>query len=523
MPDPGEHKGADMGDDEKTGSAALAKVWSSLIHIVASVQVIPAIGALVSALIVGLWRGHWRDSAVLAGIGSAVLIAAFAIRRLGSRQYQSVVAVNSAGVAAGWVVGTVVVAAPMFAIAWLSDDVNPTIAALRSPLDAWYEGTSSLSSSGLTIANRSSELPEAIQVWRSVCQWIGGVGLAVFALLVMKPAEQGSTLYSAETRRWTVEGSVRSTVNHVLLLYSGITLFCGIGFAILGMDSWEAVNHSLIIASTGGLTVTNDSFTGYSSSIQVVACIGMILAAVSFGTLFLMATGSIRKLWRRTDLRALVVYLLTMIAVFVALAEAFGSQEKNQSVFNLVSAVSTCGVSSGTLADFAVPTIWLLIIAMFIGGCGDSTAGGVKIDRSLWTIKVIRSQLRSDLAEGDDECPAPEWNGKTVERKEARQRSHRTLVMLALFLATAATGYLLLRMNYEESIRSDRVLFQAISALGAVGLSMDLTGPDRPALAKLVEILLMLLGRLEIVALLLLPPVIFGKIRLSRGESDPGS
>lgn len=126
-------------------------------------------------------------------------------------------------------------------------------------------------------------------------------------------------------------------------------------------------------------------------------------------------------------------------------------------------------------------------------------------------LKVTLWQLRKNLGAGSGQDPS--WDSEAVCSSDAAQRSSRTLAVLFVFLVTLAFGFLGLRLIYSESVASDRVFFQATSALGAVGLSMDLTGPHRPTAAKVIEIVLMIAGRLEIMALLLAPAVLAGRLR----------
>lgn len=499
---------------------SLREVWLSICHVALALQVIPSVAALLVAG--GVWLAtEDREGALhLATYGLVITLLALAVWKWVPRPCRSALAVNSAAVTVAWLLASLLISIPILTICQSSPSTNETVRALATPLNAWYEGTSSISSSGLTTAAKSTDIPPSIQLWRSVCQWIGGVGLAVFALLILKPAEFGSSLYTAETRSWQATDSVRATVLRVLAVYVGLTISCGILFALAGMPAWETLNHCLVIVSTGGLTVTNDSFTSYSLFIQFTAAMFMIAAAVSFGTIYLIGARRFKQLFTKTDLHILLLWLITMILIFHVSSYLGGDDLNTGSMFNLISAITTCGVSSGELLNLKVTSVWLIIIAMLVGGCEDSTSGGIKLNRVVWMLKVTLAQIKENLSSEGGRVQI-QWNHEEVDNDEALQRTSRTLVMTFLFLTSISIGYLLLRLSYSNEISSDRVFFQAASALGAVGLSMDLTGPDRPEMAKAVEIFLMLAGRLEIMAVLLFIPVAIGRVSHGGGSGEP--
>ncbi len=226
---------------------------------------VPVVAAGVVAFASFVFFQDFLSAGVFALLSTIPLFAAWMSSSTSAAPQSASLAVKSGGVAAAWIIASVACAIPFLAVAYLSTEQNNTLETLRSPLNAVYESTSSLSSSGLTVCPKSSELPPALQLWRSLLQWIGGVGLAVFALLVLESAELGRSLYRAETRSWQPTQGVQSTVKLLLMIYGSLTVACGIAFCACQMPLWEAINHCLIICSTGGLTVTDDSFTSYNA------------------------------------------------------------------------------------------------------------------------------------------------------------------------------------------------------------------------------------------------------------------
>ena len=492
---------------------------ASIIHVVLSLQLILAGGAALAGLLLILSHQSAAEAGLLALFGAGIALLVAWSRRFFIRNHRSSIALNSAAVALAWILGSLLASLPIFFLTSFFGSGSPTNEAFGSWLNAWYEGASSLTSSGLTVTGDSTELPASVQLWRSVCQWVGGAGLTVFALLVLVPAQNGKGIYAAEARDWNPNDDQRITVKHILVTYLGLTATCALTFGLLGMPYWENLNHSLIIVSTGGLTVTTDSFTSYRPALQTAAMVFMLLSALSFASLFLLVTGRWKTLSKRSGLRAFLVWTGFLIGVAGILALLAPQSALRQTIFNLVSGITTCGVATGSSSSWIAPVIPILIIAMFIGGGSNSTAGGWKVDRAFWSLKTTHRIVLTRWS-----CPRQHrWNGYQLREEATTHRSRHGIVLLALYLFFALGGFLLLRSSYPAEIGSDRVLFQTISALSAVGLSMELTGPDRPTLAKIFEISLMLIGRLEITAFLYLPVVVVKEMRETLREKTKTS
>ncbi len=231
----------------------------------------------------------------------------------------------------------------------------------------------------------------------------------------------------------------------------------------------------------------------------------MVLAAVPFSMFVILPRDGLRKVVRRDALIAFGGWVALLSACLMLDYALFGTVAVG-TWFNLISAISTCGVNDGDLGGYPTTTSSVFIIAMFVGACGDSTAGGFKVNRLWWSLKISIHEFAQNLGVAGKDT-FPRWNGSEAKADEAQQRTRRTLVVFTIFSAAHTIGFVALRMIYSAQVGSDRILFQTTSALSAVGLSMGLSGPDRPAAAKLVEIALMLAGRLEVLALILLAAV----------------
>ena len=455
--------------------------------------------------------GDFHDAMVLLGCAGVGGVGYMAQRRWSNSAPSTNLAVNSAAVAIGWFVSSIYATFPIWIIALISgaaeSDTNRTMIAHQSFLNAWYDGTASITSGGLTSTLRSSELTPAIQLWRSVGQWIGGIGMAVVATRLIASNQQSWTMYRGETRQWTA-GSLDSILRRIVVSYLLLTAACGGMFWIVGMPTWESINHGLIIVSTGGLTVVDDSFASYSWGLQAIACLFMLLGAASFSAIHVGMTGKWRALFHRSDVRAYVTLAVLGVVTLAVLSWTSSDSTIWQVWFNGASAMTTCGVSSGLVSRETEAIQLCFVTLMLIGGCSDSTAGGLKVNRVLWLFKVLRTELRRGI-HPDRRAILPRWDRRSLSEASFHASTHHCIVILLLGLLTFLSGVLVLRLSYSQNVDLMQILFQSASASSTVGLSMDLIGPDRPAVAKTAEIFLMISGRLEWMAVVLIP-FVFG-------------
>jgi len=245
---------------------------------------IPAVMALLSMPVAFFAGEHWG----LTGLGltaALALVIGQGLRLLGRgaqtfHRYQSM---QIAGIS--WLLIAILGAIPFFVSALLAPAASSASAAMdvfQAPVFALFESTSGFTSTGLTVVARASELPAHIQWWRSLSEWIGGIGV-ILLLVAILPAERGAlNLYFSEAREEKILPTVKSTVRAIWLIYLGFTLF-GIGLLWLaGEPLWRAVNHGMTAIATGGFTITDDSLMSASASVQLAYMPLMLIGAISF-------------------------------------------------------------------------------------------------------------------------------------------------------------------------------------------------------------------------------------------------
>jgi trk system potassium uptake protein TrkH len=477
---------------------------------------IPGIMALVS-LLVALWYGEifavlplLVTAAVAIGAGQLL----YRVFRAAARTRLPHAMVLAA---LAWVVVPLIGTIPFLLI---SDhfaavpDAPQTILLFGDFWNALFEAFSGFTSTGLTMTLDPSELPRALQWWRSFMEWIGGIGVIVLMLIILDPSSDAYRLYRSEGREEKILPNLRNSVRamgKIYLLYTaaGILLL-----RLLGMPWWEALNHGLTGISTGGFSTTANSMAGYSPAIQLAMILLMLFGAISFATHYrLLYERRWLEAWRALQPRVLLFLLLTG-GVLLLLENVWyqGEWLPLDSAFQWVSALGTAGFSTADIARWSPAAHLLLTLAMIIGGAGGSTAGGIKLNRVaviykglIWRFKRIYSKPH--------ELVRYEIDGEVLSEEQIGRRLEAAGILIALWALTLLLGVLVLLHVLPDQLDLHLIIFEANSALSSVGLSVGLTTPDLRWPAKLAYILLMWMGRLEIIPVFILFSWPLGRLR----------
>lgn len=422
-------------------------------------------------------------------------------------------------VALAWLIIAALCGVPFYLSARFAAADSELARSYGTALNSFFEGMSGITSCGLTLSAHPEQLPSSIQWWRSLCEWIGGVGVVVLMFLLIEPAEKNYLMYEAEARSWRLGTSLRQTAFRIWTIFLILTAAAILGLHWAGAPWWEAVNHGMTAVSTGGFTIRSGSFQGLETSVQITAMLFMFLGAISFRTYHETFDDHLLPWKKSTQLRWLAALLLVGALGLIGIQNLSGNDlPMMQPLFQWVSALGTCGFSSADLSTWTPPGLILLVIAMVIGGASGSTTGGIKISRVVWLTKNAVKHIRRRLCNDDVESYC--FNGEEVDSEEAGERIKYAALLTGLWMVSLLTGWFVL-MIVLPGQKPVLLLFEAASALGSVGLSSGVTTASMPAAAKLCLSLLMWIGRLEIISVLML--VITPFRRLLRGQQDDGS
>ena len=416
------------------------------------------------------------------------------------------------------------------ALTWL---VVPPIAAIPfalsghfgTPLDAVFDSVSGLTTTGLAVISDLDHLATSLNFWRHLLQFLGGLGIIVAALTVFA-GPGGVTLYFGEGRGERFLPSVTSISRfiwtvasvHLVAIVTTLTL---VGWSILGFDLHRAAFHAITMFfagfSTGGFAPQSTSIGYYHSAVfEAVASVSMLAGVMSFGLHHSLWRGPRRDAIANLETRTILsTFGFTLVLTLIGLGATSAFTEltglTRQGFFQIFSAHTTTGwstISSSELSGWGGLAFGGMAIAMALGGMGNSTAGGVKALRVGLTIKTVTNQVKQALQ------PEHAVVGATYYQTGRRHLTHDTvmavmtisLLYVALYLLGAGVGV-------AYGIPLQQALFESVSALATIGLSVGVTDPSMPALLQIVYMLQMWAGRLEFLALFSLIGFVYAALR----------
>jgi trk system potassium uptake protein TrkH len=402
--------------------------------------------------------------------------------------------------AIGWLACSLIGALPFYM----------TGSASHAFLDALFESFSGFTSTGLTMITHPSKLPPVLQWWRSLTQWVGGIGLVVFIISIVEPHREEYQLYYAETRSDRIGKTIRQTAQLIWGIYCFYTLVSFGLLFIAGMPLWDAINHALCGIATGGFSIAEHNMQDYPWTAQLALVFVMILGTISFSMHYRMVKkGKVSWLWKSPQHRwLLLLFVIGGVVVLLLNVLHFRKWLWMDSFFQWVSALGTCGFYTKPLQDFGPAVILLFIAGMMVGGASGSTTGGIKMRRLRNLFLGIVVQVKSITKEKEKTIlQAPlvqdEPSDIALPKTEKTARLYAAGVLFLLWVISLVVGWFFLLL-WSPKTDALHALFEAASALGNVGLSMGITSPDLAMGGKWVLIILMWIGRLEIIPFLIL-------------------
>lgn len=465
---------------------------------------IPAAAAATVIPVAGV-TGELEAVGTFSGASALLAIIAFAAHRWLPGRPELSTPTRLSMVAGCWVV-VVTVGSAITWVAVLTADNSAGAAALTDPWSATFETASGFSTTGLTMLSDSSTAEPWLQWWRSVLQWLGAIGVVVFAATVAEPSGDHDTLVGSE---WGDQPGAHAgqTARRLVSILFGVSVF-GIGGQIVtGEPLWRAVNHGMAAAATGGFSITSSSAGDISGAARVVIALTLLLSAISFGTVFDRTTRKGVPIWKRTQIR----YGLGATALCTVGALAVSSDVAVQDVvFNSISASTTGGFTAGTSYREIEALAAIAMVSMFIGGAAGSTAGGIKSARLAWLSKAAARWLPGDTDSEDEKTYS--WDGDDVGRHDARHRIMGAASIVVTWLLLVAIGAVILAVHNPTLPASD-MLFEVFSAGSGVGLSSGVTGSDADAATKVTLTVLMIAGRVEMTAFVVMLAMPIARLR----------
>ena len=376
---------------------------------------------------------------------------------------------------------------------------------------ALFESMSGFTTTGSTVIADLDLYPRSILLYRSLTQWLGGMGILVLFVALLSFLGVGSKALFHHESSARSGGGIQARIHDVALrlwqIYVGISVACFAGLMLLGMTFYDAVCHTFATVSTGGFSPHNESIAAFDSlGIELWLSLFMILGSISFVLYAWLLRGDWSR-WRKEEETRLFLTIVVIAIVILALdlmalgQHSFGHAVR-ESIFQVVSIITTTGYATEDYGSWPPFSEWVLMLMMCIGGCAGSTAGGVKISRWLLFARVIRLQIISAFR--PNQIIALRLNGESVSDSLKLQTVF--FVGFAAVIAGLGTGLVSLlepSLDLDSSFSATlATLFNIGPGIGAVGPTQNFAHLSDPTLALLT--LFMLLGRLEFFAVLVL-------------------
>ncbi|KPJ95914.1 MAG: hypothetical protein AMJ55_02880 [Gammaproteobacteria bacterium SG8_15] len=386
----------------------------------------------------------------------------------------------------------------------------PMSAAGLSVLDTLFEAVSAVTTTGLTtVAHIESKSP-AFLFTRAWMQWYGGLGIVVLSVALLIRHQLAARRLTETIASDNLVTTARTYARRMLVIYLTLTLLGFLVLFALSADGFLALTHTLSAISTGGFSTYTGSLAAFEKPASAYAVIGLaVLGATPLPLYYLIAHRNWRSALSDIELRSLLILGIlssTLLGYFIYLATGWRFTEiAGHALLIGFSAQTTAGFTSLNIAELSDAAKATLMCSMFVGGGVGSTAGGIKILRLLILLRLIQILLQR-TSMPSHAVYEPRLAGRLLEHDDIQ----RALLLIVLFLLVILLSWLVFLAFGYPALDS---LFEVVSAAGTVGLSTGITHNELHPVLKMVLCMDMLVGRLEIVALLvvLYPSTWFGK------------
>ena len=421
--------------------------------------------------------------------------------------------------ALGWLIISAISSIPFWLIPY--DGVS-----YMAPLSAFFESMSGWTGTGLTMVANEELLPATLQFWRSLIQWVGGVGVIVLTLSILaRPGTGSFVLYKGEARDQKTHPSIISTVRTIWWIF---LLFTAIGVIALmiigaltsdGMDPWQSLNHAMTGIATGGFSVTDDSIASFGTLSQIAIIVLMMIGAIAFAAHYDLLKGRIKKFFSDAQLKAMIaLIILGVIALTIINLNNSGLgyngnilHSLKESGFQFTSAITCTGFAS--IPDL---NIWdesaklILAFAMIIGGAAGSTAGGIKLFRAILLYKGVGWRIKRAIST-PRRVFVHKLGDKPLAKDEAMDLINEAAIISFMWVILLTVGIVVILNTTSGNISTlSNSVFEVCSAQGNVGLTTGITSLNMSPIGKTMLIFNMWIGRLEIIPVIVLVKSIFG-------------
>ena len=379
-------------------------------------------------------------------------------------------------------------------------------------IPALFEAVSGWTTTGLSTMDVSIT-PMIYLFHRSFMQYCGGLGF-ILMMMVIITNKQSMELYSAEGHPDRIMPNIKKTSRMIFYIYNVCLVFGTIAYRIAGMPVFDGVCHAMCSLSTGGFSTKLGSIGEYNSvPIEIITIVLMVIGTTNFAALILLSKGKIKAFSKISEVRFMFgIFIIFIPITALSLADGLNisfMEGFRKAAFDITSALSTSGFSTMSYEEWPQIAITIMILMMLIGGGMGSTAGGLKLTRVYLLLRMTMTNIRRRLLPTND-VEAPYYVKPQGRTSITKGIVEDTLGYFVTYILIFLVGSMAITVTADCSITA--AMFDFSSALGTVGLSMGITGPMTNNATLIIEMIGMLLGRLEIFIVLTGIVSIFRKI-----------
>jgi len=401
------------------------------------------------------------------------------------------------------------------ALSWLSIAAFGCIPFLLSNLnlsfiDAFFESMSGITTTGSTIITDLDNAPKSILIWRAILQWLGGIGVIVMAITILPLLGIGGMqLFRMEGSETTekILPKARELTLILSIIYIALTLLCGLSYSLVGMNIFDSIAHAMTTIATGGFSTYSNSIGHFQNPrIEIISTIFIILGSIPFIAYLKFVKGNKKIFFKDSQIKGLI-YILVFSVIVMFIYLILNNKEYNFldnlriSTFNVVSILSGTGYVTSDFGLWGKFPLIFFIFLMFIGGCAGSTTCGIKIFRFQIIGRFILNQIKKLV------YPHGVFSIKYNSEKVSDRFIYSIITFVFLYFVIFFILTALLSLDGLDFVTA---LSGAASSISNVGPGLgEVIGPNGnysnlPSFSKLILAFGMLLGRLELFAVLVL-------------------
>lgn len=365
-------------------------------------------------------------------------------------------------------------------------------------IHALFESISGWTTNGLTLLDVTT-MPKIFLFYRSFMQYCGGLGFIIMIVMLIQ-GKQAMNLYNAEGHPDRIMPSLKGTTRTIALLYCGFLTAGILMYRVFGMNLFDAVCHAMSSLSTAGFSTRVGSIGEFTSlPIEIITIVLMLIGSTNFAVLLLLMKCKFRQIIKVSEMRfmiGLIVVFVSLISLSLVFQMNMGVGESIiKSLFGVVSIFSTTGYSTINYTQLPSFAVGLIMLLMVIGGGIGSTSGGIKLSRAYLMVRFTRENIRKRLS------PARNVTAPSYFRVQGKTPIDDTLIKdtigyIACYFGVLIVGTLLMTLTADVSLFD--AMFEFTAVLGNVGVSNGITDANTDTGTLIVEMIGMLLGRLEI-------------------------